>query len=206
MLNTATWWTNQSVSKAIHRRSWWMDALGILLIVFGVFALGCVVTTSFISVFIIGGLLIAAGVAQIIATFAYWTERRGSFGLGLILGCLGVIAGLLCLTQPARGLMVLTFILAIDFIVSGMARLTITLIERFPGWGWGVASGVIELVLGIFIVAALPSASMVILGVLLGIQLIVAGINAITTGSAVRRFLGAVTEMEPPKPVTRFQH
>lgn len=206
MLSTAAWWTNQSVSKAIRRRSWWMDVLGVLLIVFGLIALGCVVTTSVISIFVIGALLIAGGITQIAATIGYWTERRGSFALGLILGCLGVIAGLLCITNPARGLVVLTFILAIDFIVSGVTRLTITLSERFPGWGWGVTSAVVEIALGIIILAALPAASLVALGVILGIQLIASGVSAITTGSAVRRFLGSVSELEPGRPATRFQH
>ena len=199
MLSTAPWWTNQSVSNAIHRRSWWLDFLGVLLIVLGLFALGCVVTTSFISVYLIGGLLIAAGLGQLIATTGYWTERRGSFALGLILGWLGVIAGLLCITNPGRGLMVLSFILAIDFIVSGVSRLTITLSERFPGWGWGVVSAVVELALGIFIVASLQSISQVLLGVLLGFQLIVAGITAITTGSAARRFLMLLGDRPEPR-------
>jgi uncharacterized membrane protein HdeD (DUF308 family) len=175
-----------------------MDGLGVLLIVAGLFALACVVTTSFISIFVIGGLLLAAGVGQLIATFGYWIERRGgSFALGLILGCLGVVAGLLCLTNPGRGLFVLTIILAIDFIVSGLTRLAITLSERFPGWGWGVTSAVVELALGIFILAVLPSASQVALGILLGIQLIVSGLSAITTGTAARKFLELVPETRP---------
>jgi uncharacterized membrane protein HdeD (DUF308 family) len=172
-----------------------MDGLGILLIVSGLFALACVVTTSFISIFVIGGLLLAAGAGQLIATFGYWTEHRGgSYALGLILGCLGVVAGFLCLSNPGQGLFVLTIILAIDFIVSGVTRLAITLSERFPGWGWGVASAIVELAVGIFILAVLPSASQVALGILLGIQLIVSGISAITTGTAARKFLALVPE------------
>lgn len=205
-LETGPWWTFQTITESVRRKSFWMEVLGALMILYGIIALGHVVSASVVSVFVIGGVLLAAGVTQIAATVGYWVQRRGVFALGMILGCLCAIAGILCFTNPARSMEVLTFILAIYFIASGIARLTITVSERFPGWGWGVVSAAAELILGVLILATWPAAGLVVLGTLLGIQLIVAGVSAIATGSAVRRIVAPRGEPHHGRPATRFQH
>jgi len=199
-------WTYQSIAETVHRQSRWMEVLGALLILFGIIALSFVVAASFASTIMIGGLLLAAGVTQLAATIAYWHRRRGGYTLGLLLGCLCVIAGILCLTNPVRSLEVLTFVLAIYFIGSGLVRMPITVTERFPGWGWGVVASITDVLLGILILAWFPGASLVVLGTFLGIQLIMAGTSALMTGMSVRKFVEPRPEIAAHRPATRFQH
>jgi uncharacterized membrane protein HdeD (DUF308 family) len=189
-----------------------MEILGAVLILFGCLALAFSVVASLVSVLMIGWLLIFAGAAQFAGTIRYWQPRRGGYLVGLLLGCLCVIAGVLCLINPARSLEAITFILAIYFIGSGIIRLPITVTDRFPGWGWTVVAALAEILLGILIMAWMPGASLVVLGTLLGIQLVVSGTTAFFTGVAVRRLLEPRPEapaIEPPRggrPATRFQH
>jgi len=204
-------WTYQSLSEAVRRRSRWMEIMGALLLVLGVLALAFVVVSSLVSAILIGWVLLFAGVAQIAAAIAYWQQRRGGYTVGILLGTLCAIAGILCLISPARSLGAITFTLAIYFIGSGIIRLPITATDRFPGWGWGLVAALAEILLGVLILAFLPGASLVVLGTLLGIQLIVSGTTAFMTGLAVRRLLEPRPEAPSPeaprgRPATRFQH
>ena len=200
-------WTYQTIAESVRKRSLWMEILGALLILYGIIALGTAVTASFVSIFLIGGLLLAAGVTQIAATIGYWIRRRRAvFVLGLVLGSLCAVAGILCLTNPTQSLEVLTFIVALYFLASGIVRLAVTATARFPGWGWGIASAVAEALLGILILSMGPTGGLVVVGTLLGVQLIMSGISAVATGAAVRRILAPRAEPHRGRPATRFQH
>jgi uncharacterized membrane protein HdeD (DUF308 family) len=199
-------WTYQAIADSVRRRSLWMEILGALLILYGIIALAYTVTASFVSIFLIGGLLLAAGVTQIAGTIGYWIRRRAVFVMGLILGSLCTIAGMLCLLFPAQSLEVLTFTIGMYFLVTGIVRISVTAIVRFPGWGWGVASAVAEALLGILILSMGPTGSPVVVGTVVGVQLIMSGISAVATGAAVRRILSPRGEPPGRRPATRFQH
>jgi len=200
-------WTYETVAETVRRHSRGMEVLGVLLILMGVIALTFVIAASFASAFLIGGLLLAAGVIQLAATIAYWQKNQGGYTLGLLQGCLCVIAGLLCLMNPVRSLEVITFVLAVYFIGTGVVRLPITLTQRFPGWGWAVLASLADVLLGILILAWFPGTSLVILGTLLGIQLIIAGTSAFVTGMTVHKVLAPRAEpAHHERPATRLQH
>jgi uncharacterized membrane protein HdeD (DUF308 family) len=203
-------WTTQEVAQTIRRRSWWMEALGMGLIVLGVFAISSAALASLATTFLIGGLLLAAGASQIAVTVAFWRRRRGGFALGIILGALCLGAGTLCLIRPASSLEAITFILGGYFIGSGTVRFLINQQERFPGWGWGMASSISELLLGVLAIAFWPTSSLFVLGTVLGVQLIFSGTTAFNVGLAVRRILAQPpepTDVEHHhRPATRFQH
>jgi uncharacterized membrane protein HdeD (DUF308 family) len=202
-------WTFQEVADTVRRRSLWMEVLGILLILLGVFALGSVVIASVATTFLIGGVLLVAGAFHIGATIAFWQRRRGGFLLGIILGGLCLLSGTMCLVYPAASLQVLTLIIGSYFMASGVARMAINVRERFPGWGWGVASALSELLLGVLTLAWWPNTSLFVLGTILGVQLIFSGTTAFAVGKSVRAILAP--RAEPPRthhhrPATRFQH
>ena len=200
-------WTRQEVAKSIRRSSLWMEILGVLLIFLGFLALLSVVAASFATAIYFGSLLVIAGAAQIAATVAYWRRQRGGFALGMILGCLCVVAGILCLGYPAASLEALTLILGFYFIASGIARMVVNARERFPGWGWGMVSAVAEVLLGVLTLAGWPGTSLFILGTLLGVQLIFSGSTAFSVGASVRQVLAVPGEpSRADRPATRFQH
>ena len=58
----------------------------------------------------------------------------------------------------------------------GIDRLVFAMtIRPFPNWGWVLASGVIGILLSVFLWASLPVTAIWLLGVLLGIHLICEG-------------------------------
>jgi uncharacterized membrane protein HdeD (DUF308 family) len=209
--HAASRWDYRNLTEVVRRRSLWMEFLGVALLALGLLALVAVIAASVATVFLFGGLLLASGVLTIAATAAFWRTRSGGYAMGMILGVLGVLAGILCFIRPGLSLGALTLALGAYFIASGIARLSAAMRHRLPGWGWGVGVGSVDLILGVLILASWPVSSLVVPGTLLGIQLIAAGIAAIVTGSAVRRFLAPGSGAEPGapgagRPETRFQH
>jgi len=68
------------------------------------------------------------------------------------------------------------FLLIVFFMVEGISKLVFALtIRPVPNWGWVLASGVIGILLSLFLWASLPVTAIWLLGVLLGIHLICEG-------------------------------
>jgi uncharacterized membrane protein HdeD (DUF308 family) len=202
-------WTLQEVTATVRERTRWLELLGVGLILLGVLALGFVVLASVATTFLIGALLFVAGAAQIAAAIAFWQRRGGGFILGIILGALCVVSGVLCWINPGAGMQVLTLILGVYFVGSGIARSIINVQERFPGWGWGIATAASEVLLGVLTLAWWPNTSLFMLGAIVGVQLIFSGTTAFAVGSAVRAMLAPRAAEETPhheRPATRFQH
>jgi len=90
----------------------------------------------------------------------------------LISVVLSVIVGVLFVRQPGEGLLAITLLLIVFFMVEGISKLVFALtIRPFPNWGWVLASGVIGILLSLFLWASLPVTAIWLLGVLLGIHL-----------------------------------
>jgi uncharacterized membrane protein HdeD (DUF308 family) len=199
-------WDVSAVAEKVHRGSVWMEVLGVLLIVFGMASLIFVGAASLASVFFIGFLLLASGVAQFATAFGYWRVRWGGFFAGLALGLLYAVAGVLCFVRPLSTLVGLTYILGIFYFVMGIFRILFHVVTRFPSWGWGVVTGFINIGLGFLILSAWPASSFMVLGILVGIDLLFAGMQAVSTGSVVRRMTGQAAPAAGQRPITRFQH
>src|SRR5512132_2871070 len=100
--------------------------------------------------------------------------RRAQRAAFLASACLGraVCDCRRTLTPPSgRGLLTLTLLLIVFFIVEGISKVIFSLTVRpFPNWGWVLASGIVGILLALYLWANLPITA-VWLGVLLGIQL-----------------------------------
>ena len=84
----------------------------------------------------------------------------------LIQGALMVLGGVLALVY---------LLLIVFFMVEGISKLVFALtIRPFPNWGWVLASGVIGILLSLFLWASFPVTAIWLLGVLLGIHLWIA--------------------------------
>jgi uncharacterized membrane protein HdeD (DUF308 family) len=74
------------------------------------------------------------------------------------------------------GLLVLTLLLLVYFLVEGISKVIFSLtIRPFPNWGWVLASGVVTILVAFYLWASLPITAIWPLSVLLGIQLICEG-------------------------------
>jgi uncharacterized membrane protein HdeD (DUF308 family) len=105
-----------------------------------------------------------------------WSKLCQTLWLQLISVVLSVIVGVLFVRQPGEGLLAITLLLIIFFMVEGISKLVFALtIRPFPNWGWVLASGIIGILLSLFLWASLPVTAIWLLGVLLGIHLICEG-------------------------------
>jgi len=125
-------------------------------------------------VFFLGWLLIISGIVQGISLID--TRYVPHFWLQLVSVVLSVIVGVLFLRHPGEGLLVLTLLLIVYLMVEGISKVIFSLtIRPFPNWGWVLASGIVGIVLALYLWGSLPVTAVWLLGVLLGIQLICEG-------------------------------
>ncbi len=170
-------------SKELQDNWGWLLALGIILMIFGLIALGSVFITTMASILLFGWLLLFGGIVQFIQSF----RVKGGFLLHLLSGILAIIVGLLLITNPTAGAVTITFILAVYFLVSGLFRLITSISVRYPNWGWSFFYGLIIFLLGIFILQRLPVSGLVIIGLFVGIELFLNGLSWVALALAVKK-------------------
>jgi uncharacterized membrane protein HdeD (DUF308 family) len=168
-----------------HRWSWFVG-LGIIQIIVGILCWIDVVAASIAGVVIIGALLLVGGVFQVIHAF---TVRGWSgFLLHVLMGVLYVVGGLLLMDEPIRGSLIITIVISVLLIVSGIARLVMAASHRhMPGLWLVILSGIVSLVVGVLLYLSLPWSSLWVLGTLIAIELVFCGIAWVQFGLALRR-------------------
>ena len=168
------------------RHNWgWVLALGILLVLLGVFATSAAVTTTMLTVLIIGVLLLVAGIFEIGSAFR--NAHYGGFWMHLFTGILDLVCGALLVRYPAAGALTLTLVLSIFFLVGGGMRTLSALMIDLPNGGWAVLSGIVDVVLGIFLLTSWPVSGLWFLGLAVGIGLIFRGAWWAAFALAVRK-------------------
>jgi uncharacterized membrane protein HdeD (DUF308 family) len=168
------------------RSKWgWFVALGVLLLLLGLFAFANLVTATIASVYIVGTVMIVAGFAQIINAFQ--VRRWGGFFFWLLSGLLYGAAGLITVYNPALAAATLTLLLAIALIASGLMRIWSSFqLRPGRGWSWMLASGALTTLVGIVFILGWPVNSLWLLGLFLAIDLIFQGISQILLGVALK--------------------
>ncbi|MDX1387127.1 MAG: HdeD family acid-resistance protein [bacterium] len=173
-------------SGGIKMSRGWTMAFGILLILLGTAAIISPFVFSYAIKVIIGWLLLIGGVIQIIHTF----QAKGVKGVLLhILGALLYLAaGIYLLAFPLQGLLTLTLLLAIFFIVEGIVKIIWSFQVKGHGpWGWVLFSGLVSLALGVLIYHDLPSSAAWAIGLLLGINMIFLGWSLVMIAAAMKK-------------------
>ena len=163
-----------AMRDAIKRHWLWYLLQGILMMIAGLAALVFPLFSSVAVVLMLGWLLIISGVLQGISLIG--ATNVPHFWLQLISVVLSIVIGFMFLNDPGGGLVALTLLLVIFFIVGGMARIVFALtIRPFPDWGWVLASGIVGVLLGVYLFSTLPLTAAWLLGLLFGIQLLCEG-------------------------------
>ena len=170
----------------VASRSGWFIALGVVMVLAGIFALGDVVAFTLVSVIFIGAMMLVGGIFQFIQ--AFMTKGWGSFLLNLALGVLYIIAGLLIMDEPVQGSVILTLFLLAAILVGGITRIVIALRHReLSGWWLMLLGGLVSVVLAVMLYATLPWSGLWVLGTLIAIELLVHGFTWIQFGLSLRK-------------------
>lgn len=182
----------RAVALEVHRvglqelkRKWgWFVALGGLLVVLGSLAMGSALLTTLATVVLIGSLMLVAGVAQMLSAFS--VKAWGGFFVDLLSGVLYAVTGFLVMMHPGAASLTLTLLIALMLIFSGIFRIVLAVMVRFPHWVWILLHGVITLALGISIWNKWPADSLWVIGLFVGIDLIFNGWSLVMLGFAAR--------------------
>jgi uncharacterized membrane protein HdeD (DUF308 family) len=172
--------------EPLRAKSGWIIALGVVYIIAGIIALGSVVLATVATVFVVGIMMVIAGVAEVLNAFQIKTWGR--FLLWLLLGALYIVAGFITFENPLLAAAILTLFLGIALIASGIMRIVLAFsMQAVMPWIWVLLSGIITLLLGLVVVAHWPVSSLYILGIFLGVDLVLAGASWIGIGLGLKR-------------------
>jgi uncharacterized membrane protein HdeD (DUF308 family) len=171
--------------EPLRAKCGWIVALGVVYVLAGLIALSSVALATVASVFVVGIMMLIAGVAEVINAFQF--KSWGKFLLWVALGILYIVAGVLTFQNPLLAAALLTLFLGAALVASGIMRIVLALSmkEGMP-WIWVVLSGVITVLLGIMILGKWPVSSLYILGIFLGIDLVLAGVGWIFVGLGLK--------------------
>jgi uncharacterized membrane protein HdeD (DUF308 family) len=162
-------------AASMRKNRAWFLALGIVQIIAGTLAFSFAFGATLASVVTLGVLLLIAGGAQIAA--ALLARDWDGFLLFLLLAILYLVAGVLTLQHLLLAAEGLTLMLAALFLVVGLFRIAVALVDHVPSWGWLLFNGVVTVLLGLAIWQQWPESGLWVVGMLVGIELIVNGVT-----------------------------
>jgi uncharacterized membrane protein HdeD (DUF308 family) len=164
----------EAMRETVKRYSLWYLIQGVLLVVAGVLALVYPFVASVTVVFLLAWILIASGVLQGIGLIG--ASNVPHYWLQLISAVLAILIGVILLGSPDSGLLIMTVLLIVYFMVEGIAKVIFALtIRPFPHWGWVLGSGLVGILLALILWANMPLTSDWLLGLMLGILLVCEG-------------------------------
>jgi len=170
----------------VRHASTWSIIWGILLIVFGVLAIGAPFLAAVAVSVLIAWLIILAGVVHLILAFV--EHRVDSMIWKLLVGLAYLFFGMYLLTHPALAVASLTLVFASLFLIEGILDIILFFQMRsMRGSGWVLGDGIITVLLGLLIYLRWPSSSAWAIGTLVGVSMIISGVTRVMLSLAVRK-------------------
>jgi uncharacterized membrane protein HdeD (DUF308 family) len=166
----------RAVATSLHEH--WVLFLveGIVLVALGLLAIVLPPIATLAVEILFGWLFLISGVVGLITTF--WMRQAPGFWWALLSAVLGIAAGIVLLAWPLSGVLTLTMILIVFFMIEGVASIMYALEhkrELSGRWGWMLASGIVDLIVAGIIFAGLPGTAAWAIGILVGINMVFGG-------------------------------
>ena len=159
------------------RRHWVLFLIeGIVLVILGILALLAPMIASVAATVLFGWLLLLSGIVGLVATFR--ARHAPGFWWSLLSAVIGIVAGVLLIGWPLLGTLSLTAVLIAFLFAEGIVTIMYALEHRTAlsgRWGWMLASGIVDVGLGVLLFIGLPGTALWALGLLLGINLLFGG-------------------------------
>jgi uncharacterized membrane protein HdeD (DUF308 family) len=166
----------RAVATSLHEHWVLFLAEGILLLVLGVLAIAIPQIATLAAEILFGWIFLAAGIAGLFTTF--WMRNAPGFWWSLLSALLAIGAGVVLLLYPLSGVLSLTLVLIVFFIIEGVASIMFALEhkrELSGRWGFMLLSGIVDLILAGIIFAGLPGTATWAIGLLIGINMVFGG-------------------------------
>ncbi len=152
--------------------------LGIILICLGFLAILFPLIASIAAKTMVGWLFLLTGAAVLYNAFQArdWSSALWSGAIGVLHLAVGVYLAFF----PLTGLVGLTLLVGLLFLVQGGFEAAIAINHRpRRGWVWLAISGAASFILGLLLIAGLPGTALWALGLLLGLNFVSSGVSFI---------------------------
>jgi uncharacterized membrane protein HdeD (DUF308 family) len=159
------------------RRHWVLFLCeGIALVILGLLAVLAPMIASVAATVFFGWILLLSGVVGLISTLR--ARQAPGFAWSLLSALVGIVAGVLLLVWPLLGTLSLTAVLIAFLLLEGGVSIMYALEHKSAlsgRWGWMLASGIVDVFLGLLLFIGLPGTALWALGLLVGINLLFGG-------------------------------
>jgi len=163
----------------------WSLAFGILLVFSGMFAIMSPVPTTYLTAIFFGWFLLFGGIMQFIG--AIMDRKNGKVWLGMFLGVLAFVLGLMMISKVIVSIVTITVFLGVLFLVDGVSKSIMSVATRPAHWGWMLTSGLISILLAFMVLTKVLVASALLIGTLVGIYAVFAGMEIIVMYYATKK-------------------
>ncbi|HUX72621.1 MAG TPA: DUF308 domain-containing protein [Steroidobacteraceae bacterium] len=174
----------QRVLATIHAHRGLFLLQGILMSILGMAAVALPNLASIGVTLLVGWLFIAGGFVR--ATMTFRKHLMPGRTWSVISSVIAVAVGALLIARPLQGVRSLTLLMAVLFLVEGIAAVFVALeFRRFlRSWVWTLASGLINLLLAFLIWSGWPNTATWVVGLYVGINMMFIGVALIASASA----------------------
>lgn len=166
--------------EAVARRWWLVALIGAITAILGIIVILRPITGVFaLAVFIAAGFIVS-GLGDLIAA-GRWPRPW----VPIVWGLISLGAGVVTIVWPEVTLDVVAIVIGIVLIIRGVIAAMSALVDRPAVWGLWLVLGVVELIIGVAAIAW-PAATILVLAVIIGIDLLIAGIVQLVIGFGLR--------------------
>lgn len=186
--------TREAILEAVGNRfrsaTGWCIGIGIALLLLGMVAIAAPHAATLALEWFLGIILGVGGMLQLL--FAFGARSAGQTLWQVLGGILSLVAAGIFLFNPFAGAVALTLVLGVFFLLAGMNKLALAFVHRgHPAWAWLAFNGGVTLILGVMILMQWPGDSLWVIGILVGVDCLLAGWSLVMLGLAGRKALDA---------------
>jgi uncharacterized membrane protein HdeD (DUF308 family) len=166
---------------------WWLPlTVGVLSVVFGLVVWIWPGISLLTFAVLVGLWLLVIGVSRLAGAFVHRPDRTtGQQVLSGVVGVLYVIGGVVCLRHIAVGLVLIAALVALQWLLTGVADIALGMDNQGPDRVWLIVGGVLALVLGI-VFLSMPALSLSFFVVFTAISALVLGVVQIVVAVRLR--------------------
>ncbi len=163
---------------------------GIVLSILGILIILMPQFMSLAATLVISIGLVVAGIHKLISSIILRKELDTPWVSGMV-SILMIILGTYLSAQPIISMLLLTLIIGIYFIFDGANTLAVSIQNRkiTKKWIIGLFAAIMQFILALLIIFALPLSAIWVIGVLIGINMLISGISMIILYSGAKKYI-----------------
>ena len=169
----------------MRAKSSWLAIEGGLLVILGVLAFVLPIFAGIALSLVFGWILLISGAMGLASALRAGEAHRG---MSLVSAAISLIIGALVLWWPVAGALGLTLFMSAYLFLDGVTFIFLALDQNRRGtepWAWLVAAGLADVFLGVLVFVYAAVAAPLVLGLILGMDLVIAGAALIAISLAV---------------------